>query len=163
RIVVQPTRQWTDPEINLSKGDTVDIRATGFMHFGGEPIAYVSPAGKPWGKQCFQTLAPTRADFPAPGERCWSLLAVVGNGTPPEIGTAGRLTGEQDGALYVGPNDNYMSDNGGAWPASITVYAAPKVRATGVLPESHTRRNSLYLLWVLLGVLVLVYVGRKLW
>jgi hypothetical protein len=165
RTVISSTQTWTDTKVTLDEGQIVRVEATGFAHFGADPIAEVKPNGLAWGRECFK-LAPTRADFPAPGLRCWSLIATVGNSEPQEVGALGTVKAKADGKLFLGVNDNYLNDNHGVWPVTISLYASPKQHFVATAPTTSQRSWLLPIaltLAVILAVIAAVRVGRRRW
>jgi hypothetical protein len=143
---------WTDTHVAVRVGDQVTMQGRGRIHFGNRPINSMAPAGVPWGEKC-DAATQIRGHWPAPGVACWSLIGRVGaQGTPFEVGAARTLTFDHPGELYLGVNDNLLSDNRGTWSASVAVVSAP-----APAPAKSTSSSSAAP-WILiaLGALVLV-------
>src|SRR4051794_20056919 len=125
-VEVKNRKPFTNTGIALTSGETVAIRVTGAMQFGGAAADATTPDGVPWGPRCSTIANPrgTRARWPAPGERCWSLIARVGNEKPFEVGSSKTFRVDNDGTLHLGLNDNFVKDNHGHWTAVVTVTPA---------------------------------------
>jgi hypothetical protein len=126
QLSVGTSRTWTDSMVDLRAGETATVVATGFVRFGNDSIAHVAPSGLTSGESCY-TITNRRGDFPAPTLRCWSLIARINADMPQEVGASGTVGTDRGGRLFLGVNDNYLGDNGGAWSVTITV--APPVAA----------------------------------
>ena len=90
RVTLKSQQIYTNTGVVLHAGDTVTIRASGSIHFGGGKIANMTPPGIQAGAKC-QAIAihqPRANPFPLLGANCWSLIARVGTGPPFEVGAA---------------------------------------------------------------------------
>jgi hypothetical protein len=125
KVAVKPRQTFTSTGLTVKKGDSIAITATGRMHFGGGTIKSIGPRGIPWGTACNRVTPSrlTRAPWPAPGVACWSLIAQIGTNPPISIGRGKTFTATDDGALFLGVNDNFVIDNTGSWTAQVTVTA----------------------------------------
>jgi TonB family protein len=131
RVTIEGNRDWTDTGINLLLNDTVNISAAGSVKVttaGHVPdIPSMSPSGYP--PDCAaanRVYGPfsQRAirGFPAFDLPCWSLIGRVGTqGRVFAVASNKTLTVTAPGELYLGVNDENVSDNSGSWTASITV------------------------------------------
>src|SRR5438270_10888177 len=140
---------WTDTGVKLRAGTSITITASGVIHFGSGAINQVSPPGIPWGRTCSAIAARLGrgTGWPAPGLNCWSLIGRIGSGTPFEVGNRRALRVARDGELFLGVNDNSLTDNSGTWSAAIAVAAAttsPPSTAPSptVVPAANPGRNN---------------------
>lgn len=123
---VPVTQLWTDTGIMVAAGETVYITASGTVQTGGQIPAWASntPDGQPLSSQCA-----TGTPFPFPSLACFSLIGeITQSGPPPSTGGSPFQVGSNatfpasSGELYLGINDNVLTDNSGTWTAQITVY-----------------------------------------
>jgi hypothetical protein len=120
-VSVPGNKEWTDTGIALTAGEKVTITAEGLITYF--PPKTVSPLGKAFGAsgtECGKFSYP-KSSFPAPGVNCWSMLFRIGTpGVPFPTGKKISFTSPQAGELFLGVNDNNLSDNSGSWTAKIT-------------------------------------------
>ena len=157
-VAVESRRVWTKTRIGLRSGESVAVRATGQVHFGGGQIARTGPTGIAWGSEC-AAIAKGQArnsPWPAPGLRCWSLIGKVDSGAPFEIGTGTSFRVTSAGELSLGVNDNYVPDNTGTFIATVTV-TSPRTSATNN-SALNGHRSEVALLAALL-VVVLAFIA----
>jgi hypothetical protein len=126
-VTVPADQTWTGTGIALSAGEEVMVSATGTIDYGpgntpSSPAGYRFSQRVPRGGTCgTDAYAPGAAPFPAPGVNCWSMLFRIGaSGVPFPAGTKISFTSPVSGELYLGINDNAVSDNRGSWTATIT-------------------------------------------
>jgi hypothetical protein len=113
------TQPWTDTGLAVTPGQQLSITTTGTMNYwtGGCPAGQncnVSPDGT--------AGCSSPADATAPGLPCNSLIGRFGtNGTPFEVGSSLTVTvpAGASGNLFLGVDDNNLSDNTGSWIATI--------------------------------------------
>lgn len=117
-VNVDGTQTWTDTGIDLSKGNSVNIRASAIIWFASGNAVPYGPDGNP---SC--TMG---SGSPAPGLHCYSLVANIANGTPFQLGSSASFTASVSGRLYLGVNDNVFDDNSGSWQANIIVHTTIK-------------------------------------
>jgi hypothetical protein len=122
-VSVASSRTWTNTGVTVHAGDSISIRATGIVHFGPGDIAAVPPAGLAPGR-CAAIIARDTKPFPAPKLRCWSLIGRIGTAPPFQLGANTTLRAPSAGELFLGVNDNRLTDNTGAWNAAISVTAS---------------------------------------
>ncbi len=110
-LTVTGTREWTDTGVNLSPGARLFIKAIGQIYIN--PAAPEGPEGDP-ACEPIVMYPVVSAAFPAPTLPCWSLVGRIGNGPPFEIGSS-TLVIATSGRLYLGINDNRLTNNSGSW------------------------------------------------
>ncbi|WP_299676674.1 hypothetical protein [uncultured Tenacibaculum sp.] len=103
---------WKSTGIEIKKGETVHITASGIITFGPWGSWPFSPNGE------FNVTADHGA--PAPGLTKNSLVAQAG-GLPVFIGSAGTITAAQDTVLQIAANDNWSADNDGGWYLTVRI------------------------------------------
>jgi hypothetical protein len=120
-VSVLAAQTWTDTGIILSTNEAVSITASGSLSIGSGYTMTPdgdSPSG-PLHTYCLNNEA--TGGFPAPNLPCWSLIGRIGTGgTPFEVGSMLSFHASSSGELYLGINDNNVSDNSGSWAAQIT-------------------------------------------
>lgn len=119
-LTLNVTQGYTATGMYLASGTQYTITASGTLQWAAAPCVNctVSPSGSPW-STCSSRQPPA---YPAPGLACWSLIGKIGaSGTPFEIGTSLNSTvpAGVSGELYVGVNDNDLTDNSGSWTVAI--------------------------------------------
>jgi hypothetical protein len=104
---------WTDTGLSIPSGTTITITASGVV---GGMVDDGDPAGTPW-SECEGDNA--SGPYPVPGLPCWSMIGRFGSaGTPFEVGDTTTVV-SSGGELYLGVNDNLLSDNTGSWTANV--------------------------------------------
>jgi hypothetical protein len=157
QVVLENQHTWTPTKIILKTGDSVTVTASGLMHFGGGKIRNMAPPGIAFGPKCdaINRTQPRRSGFPAKGLSCWSLIARVSRaGNPIEVGNATTFRAPNPGELWLGLNDNYVSDNTGQWKATVRVSGA--ATTPGYTTPATPKKSSNTGIFVLVGVAVLV-------
>jgi len=122
-IRVPADQTWTGTGIRVTQGMTVDMTATGEIEAAPatDPRAYyhrVPPQGR--AERVSQTPEPK-----LPG---LALLGRVGpNGRPFYIGSQPRVRIDSaEGELFLGINDDVVSDNAGEWTVRIAIRPSPQ-------------------------------------
>lgn len=114
-IVVSARRDWTNTAIELHKGDTVSIEARGtvVLDLGGT-------AATPDGSGVLD------ANKLIPEKPTGALVAVVGidNNDFIFVGSKGTIVAARDGLLFLGVNEDDLSNNSGAFTAIVHVTPA---------------------------------------
>ncbi|MBU1698872.1 MAG: T9SS type A sorting domain-containing protein [Candidatus Eisenbacteria bacterium] len=112
-VEVPGSIDWTDTGITLMEGDVVLLLGHGRIHT--DPLSHsnncYSPAGSAAGD--------AGADYPLPGGSCYALLGRIGEGDIFVVSDFKMLTAGASGPLYLGPNDNFVSDNHGVWDVVV--------------------------------------------
>jgi len=115
------TQTYTATGMHVAAGTQLTFTASGTFQWAPSPCVNctTTPSGDPW-STCSYRQPPA---YPAPGLPCWSLIGKIGaSGTPFEVGTSLDYTVPTgvSGELYVGVNDNDLSDNSGSWTVMIS-------------------------------------------
>jgi hypothetical protein len=113
-IIVSGRQAWVDTGIDLRAGDVVSVTATGSVAVTGRRDVIADPNG------ATGYAATSRA--PLPHIVIGALLGRIGTNEPFVVGTnlsSMRVT--QAGRLFLGVNDDVLSDNSGEFRASVTV------------------------------------------
>jgi hypothetical protein len=127
-VIVAGNRGWTDTGVRINIGDEVRVAASGEVTVTTDGhIPPMPPGGFP--PNCAAASAiygRFLLPFPAPQLPCWSLLGRVGTGGIIfGVGTNTVLQAQTAGELYLGVNDNNLSDNSGSWTVTLSVTAQP--------------------------------------
>jgi Ca2+-binding EF-hand superfamily protein len=111
-VIVTNRQAWTDTGIDVRAGDSLDITATGRVRFSPQADHITGPDGAPV----------NRANAPMPRMAVGALVARVGNSAPFFVGArANALRVPQAGRLYLGINDDILTDNDGEFRVAISV------------------------------------------
>jgi hypothetical protein len=110
-IRVPGNQQWVSAQMNVRKGERVNFNATGQIQLSDNANDVAHSAGS-----LTQRLA---AGAPLPQNFAGALIARVGNSAPFPIGNATVVTMPSDGQLYLGVNDDEVSDNRGEFIVTI--------------------------------------------
>jgi hypothetical protein len=111
--IVDSRDDWTDTGLDVRRGETLTINATGTIQFADRTLG-TGPDG----------AAGLRAlgGAPMPRELLGALVARVGRSAPFLVGArADRLAVPMDGPLYLRINDDVLDDNRGEFRVSISV------------------------------------------
>jgi Ca2+-binding EF-hand superfamily protein len=112
-VIVTNRQVWTDTGIDVRAGDTLDIGATGRVQFSRQANDVTDADGEP---------ALKRARAPMPNMPVGALVARVGNSAPFFVGARGSaLRVPQTGRLYLGINDDILTDNSGEFRVTVAV------------------------------------------
>jgi hypothetical protein len=112
-VNVPGNQQWTATNIQVKNGDILHFQSSGSIQFSPDPADKAGPGGAP--------NRHTVAGSPLPLSPGGSLLIRIGeNGPvlPLSDQTAARMTA--DGMLYLGVNDDNVSDNVGNFAVTIS-------------------------------------------
>jgi len=111
KVTVNGFDRWTDTGIFVRAGDQVSFNALGRIQYGPSAEAAVTWQGAPDGRK--SAGAPV-ADLPI-----GHLIARIGNGGAMSAG--GTIRAPQAGRLYLGINDDVMTDNSGSFEVTVNV------------------------------------------
>jgi Ca2+-binding EF-hand superfamily protein len=112
-VSVSATEAWTDTGLDVRAGDVLRITASGTIGWAPEPGAVAPPAG---------ANGPATDGAPIPRANIGALVGRVGNGRAfLAIASNGTVRVEQSGRLFLGVNDDVLSDNRGSFRVSVTV------------------------------------------
>jgi len=119
-IANQP--DWVDAGIFITAGKPFTVEAFGLMNpcsdtypNGSEICIFYTPVGGEW-------AVPYENDFgifPGPGLPFMALLGRIGDGEPFYVGAGDTFIAEQDGMLWLTPNDNLRTDNQGVYSVLV--------------------------------------------
>jgi hypothetical protein len=121
-IHIPGNQAWTDTGVIVPAGAAVGVRAEGDIY-----VAQAGSAQPPGGDPSCTPAASypgRRAQFPAPGLPCWSLIGRIGRGRPFEVGTSILVTARA-GRLYLGINGSSVGANTGIWAVKIKIGGLP--------------------------------------
>ena len=114
-IIVRANQAWTATGITVRRGDTIRIETTGEIQLSGDPNDKAGPAGSLSGR--FAPNAPIRRSLAG------ALIGRVGNGAPFGIGDQTSIPMPASGRLFLGINDDGLTDNSGEFRVVITAPA----------------------------------------
>jgi EF hand domain-containing protein len=113
-VTVNPTERWTDTGMWVEAGEMVTFDAEGAIRMGGGGDDAATPAGSRSGRR-----AP---DAPLRNQSAGILIARIGNAGILAVGDRRTIRAPASGELFLGVNDDVLSDNHGEYRVSITVH-----------------------------------------
>ena len=111
-LVVAANREWTPTNITVRRGETVTFQSTGQIRLSGDRRDLASINGS-----LNQRYA---AGSPLPQFLAGALIGRIGNGQPFAIGSQTTIEMPASGILYLGINDDNVSDNAGHFNVEVT-------------------------------------------
>ncbi|MBE3071464.1 MAG: hypothetical protein IMZ67_00680 [Acidobacteria bacterium] len=111
-ITVAATQRWTSTGITVRSGQVVALATVGRVQLSGEAGDTAGPAGQ-------EDRYLRRA--PIPDILAGALIGRVGNGQPFAIGDQSSVPMPGAGALFLGVNDDVLTDNRGSFRVRVTV------------------------------------------
>ncbi len=113
-VRVLANQQWTATNMMIRRGDRVLFTPEGEIQLSGEADDKASASGSLKGR--------TVANSPMPAVLAGALIGRIGNGAPFAIGNQSvPLPMPGDGPLWLGINDDQVSDNAGALVVRVIV------------------------------------------
>lgn len=113
-VRVPANQQWTATNMVIRRGDRVLFTPEGEIQLSGEADDKASASGSLKGR--------TAANSPMPAVLAGALIGRIGNGAPFAIGNQSLpLPMPGDGPLWLGINDDQVSDNAGALIVRVIV------------------------------------------
>lgn len=112
-VFVKAAERWTSTGVYVRNGDVVRIESAGTVQLSADAADTSSPGGAGSGRRAPSAPLPDR---PAGG-----LIARIGNGPPLFVGADPTLRADATGQLYLGVNDDHLSDNRGEFRVKVTV------------------------------------------
>jgi hypothetical protein len=109
-LTVPANRQWTATNMRVTQGETIRFQVTGEIHFTASDVAI--SAGS-----MAQKLV---AGAPIPSAFAGALIGRIDNGQPFGIGNLTSVRMPASGTLYLGINDDNLSDNSGQFQAVLS-------------------------------------------
>lgn len=111
-FTVAANRQWTPTGIRVNQGDVLHLSSSGEIHFTGNAADRAGVAGSPDHKFI--------GGAPLPQALAGALIGRIDNGLPFGIGDQTTITVPASGLLYLGTNDDNVSDNTGQFQVTIS-------------------------------------------
>lgn len=111
-LSVPANQQWIATGLNVRRGDSLTITATGTVQLSGDPNDTATPTGSTKGRYA--------QNAPLPAVLAGGLIGKIGNGKPFGIGSNATFTAPNTGQLFLGVNDDGMGDNQGAYQVTIS-------------------------------------------
>jgi hypothetical protein len=111
-FTVPANRQWTPTGIRVNQGDVLRFTSSGEIRFTGDANDRAGVAGSPAHKFI--------SGAPLPAALAGALIGRIDNGLPFGIGDQSTITAPASGLLYLGTNDDNVSDNGGQFQVTIS-------------------------------------------
>jgi hypothetical protein len=111
-FTVAANRQWTPTGIRVNQGEVLRFSSTGEIHFSGNAADRAGVAGSPDHKFV--------GGAPLPDALAGALIGRIDNGLPFGIGNQTTITVPASGLLYLGTNDDNVSDNSGQFQVVIS-------------------------------------------
>ena len=111
-FTVAANRQWTPTGIRVNQGEVLRFTSTGEIHFSGNAADRAGVAGSPDHKFI--------GGSPLPAALAGALIGRIDNGLPFGIGDQTTITAPASGLLYLGTNDDNVSDNSGQFQVVIS-------------------------------------------
>lgn len=113
RTVTLPgTMQWIDTGLTVQAGEGLVISASGEVTYSPDASDKASPNGSLKGNRV--------AGAPLPETLAGALIGRIGNDRPFGIGQNATITAPGTGRLYLGINDDNVSDNSGQFEVRVT-------------------------------------------
>jgi len=120
-IAVSSRQQWTDTGMDIEAGELLTVRASGSIRYASNSRDAANPNG------ASGRAATARA--PLPNVDIGALIGRIGNGTPFFVGAQlDSFRMPRAGRLYLGTNDDVLSDNQGDFRVTVTVSRVPEPR-----------------------------------
>lgn len=111
-LIVPGNQQWTPTNITVKSGETLRFQTTGEVRFTGDPNDRAQAAGS-----FAQKYVPSA---PVPAAYAGALIGRVNNGRPFAIGDQSSVRMPASGTLFLGINDDNVSDNSGQFQVVIS-------------------------------------------
>ena len=112
-VIVKAAERWTSTGVYVRRGDVVRIDSSGTVQLSADAADTSSPGGAGSGRRAPSAPLPDR---PAGG-----LIARIGNSAPLFVGADSTVRANASGLLYLGVNDDHVSDNRGEFRVKVTV------------------------------------------
>jgi hypothetical protein len=111
-VTVPGNQQWTATGFNVRRGETLHINASGEVSWAPDPADRATPAG---------SLTRKRPGVPLVDDAFGgALIGRVGNSRPFLIGNQGSVRMPANGELFLGVNDDVVTDNTGNFSVTIS-------------------------------------------
>lgn len=103
---IPANQRWTETDLVVQNGETLQLRVTGEIAYA--PNVRVGSAGAP-------RNAPGGDDVPIPNAPAGALIGRIDNGQPFLIGRDTSVRMPASGTLFLGINDDVVTDNSGSY------------------------------------------------
>jgi hypothetical protein len=110
-IAVPANQQWTATGITVRRGEVLTFNTTGEARLSTDPNDVAGSAGARSQRKA--------AGSPLPQNFAGALIARVGNSEPFPIGDQSTVTMPASGQLFLGVNDDTVSDNQGGFRVNV--------------------------------------------
>lgn len=120
QVIVRATERWTSTGIHVREGEVVRIDSAGTVQLSADLEDTSSPGGAGSGRRAPSAPMPDR---PAGG-----LIARIGDRPPLFVGADRTLRANATGELYLGVNDDHLSDNRGEFRVKVEVPPRGRLR-----------------------------------
>jgi len=111
-VTIPANQQWVPTGFTVRRGQTLHFNTTGDVMWSPDAADLATAAGARTGRHSGQPPVPT-----APGG---ALVARIDNGKPFLIGNQGSVRMPANGQLFLGVNDDILTDNGGNFFVTIS-------------------------------------------
>jgi len=111
-VIVPGNQQWVSSNITVRRGEVVTFQSTGEVRLSADPNDVAAVTGA--------RSQRTAAGSPLPQNFAGALIGRIGNGAPFAIGDQTSITMPASGVLWLGINDDVVTDNAGQFNVVIT-------------------------------------------
>jgi hypothetical protein len=111
-ITVPATQQWTATGIRVNQGDRLMFQSSGEIQLRPGTNDPARPAGSLTGRRAPQS--------PLPNALAGALIGRIDSGQPFGIGDQTSIVAPASGLLYLGVNDDLLTDNSGQFTVTIS-------------------------------------------
>lgn len=112
-VTVSAREGWTSTGLRVRQGDVIHITSSGEIRFTSDPNDVASTAGSKAGRYV--------RNAPMPRALAGALIGRINNGDPFGIGDQRSFTAPESGTLYLGVNDDNLSDNSGEFQVKVSL------------------------------------------
>lgn len=112
-LIVSSRQQWTPTGITVRRGEVITFNTTGQLQLSADSNDIASSAGAKSGRR-------PAANAPKPELPAGALLGRIGNSAPFPIGDQTSVPMPAAGQLFLGINDDSLTDNNGEFRVEIT-------------------------------------------
>jgi hypothetical protein len=110
-VAVPGNQDWVSTNVSVTRGERVNVTASGQVKYGPERDHNASVAG---------SRLQRNPNAPVPNAPLGALIGRVDDGPAFYIGSTRQVTMPADGTLYLRVNDDILTDNSGAFQVRIT-------------------------------------------
>jgi hypothetical protein len=110
-LTLPANQQWTATNLRVNAGDWYDFNITGEIRYTPDPNARAARQGS--------IPQQRRLGAPLPNELAGAVIARIDNGQPFLIGGQPSVRMPASGMLWLGINDDNVSDNSGSFQVSV--------------------------------------------